>query len=50
VSGGAGALLVSQCNVAWRSFVWAGDSGCQRFAFSWCFFSVNVAPVSQQDF
>jgi hypothetical protein len=23
------ALLVSQCNVAWRSFVWAGGLGCQ---------------------
>jgi hypothetical protein len=27
-SGGVGALLFSQCNMAWRSFVWAGGSGC----------------------
>jgi hypothetical protein len=27
-SGGAGALLFSQCKVAWRSFVWARGSGC----------------------
>jgi hypothetical protein len=28
VSGGVGALLFSQCNVVWRSFLWAGGSGC----------------------
>jgi hypothetical protein len=27
-SGGTGALLFSQCNVAWRSFIEAGGSGC----------------------
>jgi hypothetical protein len=27
-SGNAGALLFSQCNVAWRSFVWLEGSGC----------------------
>jgi hypothetical protein len=37
-SGGTGALLVSSCNVVWRSFVQAGDSGC-RFCFC-VFFSV----------
>jgi hypothetical protein len=37
-SGGAGALLFSQCNMAWRNFVMAGGSGCQSFAYSWCFF------------
>jgi hypothetical protein len=34
-SGGTGTLLVSQCNVVWRSFVWAGGSVCQSFASSW---------------
>jgi hypothetical protein len=38
VFGGVGALLFSQCNVAWRSFVWAGVSGCHSFYSSWCFF------------
>jgi hypothetical protein len=37
-SGGAEALLVSCCNVAWRSFAWAGGLECQSFASSWCFF------------
>jgi hypothetical protein len=50
VSGGTGALLFSQCNVAWRSFVWAGGSECQSFDSSWCFFLPSVAPASQQDF
>jgi hypothetical protein len=27
-SGGMGALLFSQCNVAWISFVWVGGSRC----------------------
>jgi hypothetical protein len=35
VSGGTGALLLSQCNMAWGSFVWAGGSGCQSFVSSW---------------
>jgi hypothetical protein len=39
VSGGAGALLVSQCNVAWRNFVRARGSGCQSFDSSWYFIS-----------
>jgi hypothetical protein len=30
-SGGTGALLFMQCNVAWRSFVWARGSVCQSF-------------------
>jgi hypothetical protein len=37
-SAGMGALLFSQCNVVWRSFVRDGDLGCQSFASSWCFF------------
>jgi hypothetical protein len=35
------ALLVSQSNMAWRSFMQAGGSGCQSFAYSWCFFSAK---------
>jgi hypothetical protein len=45
-----GALLVSPYNVAWRSYVWAGDSGCWIFASSWWFFLPGVSPASQQDF
>jgi hypothetical protein len=41
-SGGMGALLFSQCNVAWRSFVQAGGSGCQSFDSSWCFLFCQV--------
>jgi hypothetical protein len=41
-SGGAEALLFSQCNVAWRSFVWAGGSGCQSFDSSGFFFSAKM--------
>jgi hypothetical protein len=40
-SGGAGTLLVSLCNVMWRSFVWAGGLGCQFFASSWWFVSAK---------
>jgi hypothetical protein len=40
-SGSVGALLLSQCNMAWRSIVWAGGSGCQSFDSSWCFFSAK---------
>jgi hypothetical protein len=40
-SGGVGALLFSQCNVAWRSFVRARGSGCQSFDSSWCFISTK---------
>jgi hypothetical protein len=41
VSGGAGALLVSQCNVAWRSFLQAGGWGFWSFASSWWFLSAK---------
>jgi hypothetical protein len=33
VSGSAGALLVSQCKMVWRSFVWAGNLGVSEFCF-----------------
>jgi hypothetical protein len=36
------ALLFSQCNVTWGSFVWAVNSGCQSFDSSWWFFSCLV--------
>jgi hypothetical protein len=38
VSGSVGALLFSQCNVSWRSFVWTRGLRSQSFASSWCFF------------
>jgi hypothetical protein len=41
--GSAGALLFSQCNVAWSSFVQAGGSGCLCFDSSWCFFSAKCS-------
>jgi hypothetical protein len=49
-SGSMGTLLFSQCNMAWRRFVWAGGSGCQSFDSSWWFFLPSVAPASQQNF
>jgi hypothetical protein len=49
-SGGTGALLFFQCNVVWKSFVWAGGLGCQTFASFGGFFSTSVTPASQQDF
>jgi hypothetical protein len=33
----AAAHLFSQCNVVWRSFVWARGSGCKSFDSPWCF-------------
>jgi hypothetical protein len=45
VSGGAGALLFSQCNVAWRSFLWAGVQGFRvLFLLFDFFFLPSVAP------
>jgi hypothetical protein len=41
VSGGTGALLFSHCNVAWRSFVWAGGSRCGSFDSSQYFFAAK---------
>jgi hypothetical protein len=40
-SGSVQALLFFQCNVAWRSFVWAAHSGCHSFDSSSCFFSAK---------
>jgi hypothetical protein len=45
VSGGMGALLFSQCKVAWRSFVWTGGSGCWSFDSFWCFFSAKCGSI-----
>jgi hypothetical protein len=36
-----GALLFSQCKVAWRSFVWARSSGCLSFDSPWLFISAK---------
>jgi hypothetical protein len=41
-SGSVGALLVSQCNMVWRSFVQAGGSGCWEFCFFWWVFFCQV--------
>jgi hypothetical protein len=41
VSGGSGALLVSQCNIMCRSFVWVAGAECQSFDSSWCFISTK---------
>jgi hypothetical protein len=38
-SGDARALLFSQCNMAWRSFLRARGSGCWSFDSPWCFIS-----------
>jgi hypothetical protein len=40
-SGSTGALLFSQCNVAWRSFVWAGGSGVRVLFLLGVFFSAK---------
>jgi hypothetical protein len=49
-SGSTGALLVSQCNVAWRSFLWLGVQGVRVLLILGGFFLPSVAPASQQDF
>jgi hypothetical protein len=51
-SGGVGALLVFQCNVAWRSFCRLGVWGIGVWLILGVFFSFlpSVAPGSQQDF
>jgi hypothetical protein len=43
VSGGVGALLFSQCNMAWRSFPRASRSGYWRFDSSWCSISTKCS-------
>jgi hypothetical protein len=45
-----GALLFSQCSVAWRNFLWARGSGCQSFILLGALFPLSVAPASQQGF
>jgi hypothetical protein len=37
----AAAHLLSQCNVAWRSFLQARGSGCRSFDSAWCFISTK---------
>jgi hypothetical protein len=41
VSGVCGSPPVSQCNVAWRSFLWARGSGCWSFDSPMCFISAK---------
>jgi hypothetical protein len=48
-SGGAGALLFSQCNVVGRSFVLARGVVCWSFVCSCWIFLPRVAPASQQN-
>jgi hypothetical protein len=43
-SGSWGALLFSQCNIVWRSFVRAGGSEFGRPDSSWCLFSAKCGP------
>jgi hypothetical protein len=49
-SGGTGALLFFQCNVAWRSFVWAGVQDVEALIPVGAFFLPSVALASQQIF
>jgi hypothetical protein len=44
-SGEPGALLFSQRNVAWRSFVQAGGSVCHSYDSSCCFFSAKCSSI-----
>jgi hypothetical protein len=37
-SAGVGALLFSQCNIVWRSFLWAGGSGVELLILLGAFF------------
>jgi hypothetical protein len=46
----AGALLSSQCNVAWRSFLQARGSVCWSFGSPWCFISAKCGFSIQQGF
>jgi hypothetical protein len=48
--GGAEALLFSQCNVVWRSFVQAGVQGVEVLIHLGALFLPSVALASQQDF
>jgi hypothetical protein len=51
VSCSVGALLVSQCNVVWRSFVQVGGLRCWSFASSWWYFSAKCgASISARFF
>jgi hypothetical protein len=48
--GGTAAFLFSQCNVAWRSFPQARDSGHQSFDYPCCFISANCGYSISQRF
>jgi hypothetical protein len=49
-SGGTGALLFSQCNVVWQSFVGLRVQGVKVLILLCALFLPSVAPASQQDF
>jgi hypothetical protein len=49
-SGSTGALLFSQCNMVWRSFVQTGVQGVGVLFLLGVFFLPRVAPGSQQKF
>jgi hypothetical protein len=49
-SSSEGILLFSQCNIAWRSFLWVGGSGCQSFAYSWWSFSAKCGSSITERF
>jgi hypothetical protein len=44
------AFLFSHCNMVWRSFLWAGGSGCWNFYFSLCFFSAKCGSSTSVRF
>jgi hypothetical protein len=48
--GSAGVLVVSQRNVVWRIFVWAGGSGLRVVLLLGGFSLLSMAPPSQQNF
>jgi hypothetical protein len=41
--GSGGSPPFSQCNVVWRSFLWARHSGCWSLDSPWCFISAKCA-------
>jgi hypothetical protein len=44
-----GALLFSQCNMAWRSFLWIGVQSVRVLTLLGALFPSSVAPASHQD-
>jgi hypothetical protein len=50
ISGCTGALLLSQCNVAWKRFAQAKGLGCRSFAYSWWSFSAKCGSSVSERF